>query len=269
MNKRMILVAAVLTTLLALALSLPPIAQDPEYHQFADQNTRWGIPHALNVLSNLGYLLVAGFAWRRFVGPGFPPMPCYRARLLSVFFMATGLLALGSSIYHLHPDNTGLLLDRLGMALAFGSYLLILLADYQSPKVSKILAPGVLLFAPGSVVYWYFAELNGQGDLRFYAMVQLLPLLLTPLLAGVGEQNHRVREKYGLITLCYLLAKWFEYYDVETMAWLGMVSGHTLKHLVSAWAVYLFYRIQVAGGKACGLSRPKASAGTVGDPGWH
>ena len=37
---------------------LPPMAQPQSYHDFADQRTLWGIPHALNVLSNLPFVVV-------------------------------------------------------------------------------------------------------------------------------------------------------------------------------------------------------------------
>jgi len=37
---------------------LPPIAQDPSYHQFADQRTLLGIPNFWNVVSNLPFVLV-------------------------------------------------------------------------------------------------------------------------------------------------------------------------------------------------------------------
>jgi len=42
-----------------------PIPQPGNYHDFADQRTLFGIPHAGDVLSNIGFLLVAAYgAWR-------------------------------------------------------------------------------------------------------------------------------------------------------------------------------------------------------------
>jgi len=40
------------------ALLLPPLKQPQAYHQFADQRTWFGIPNFLNVISNVGFLLV-------------------------------------------------------------------------------------------------------------------------------------------------------------------------------------------------------------------
>ena len=37
-------------------ISYPP--QPERYHDFADQRTVLGVPHALNVVSNLGFLIV-------------------------------------------------------------------------------------------------------------------------------------------------------------------------------------------------------------------
>src|SRR3990170_1230447 len=42
-------------------LFLPPIPQDPAYHDFADRRPFLGIPNALNVLSNAPFVLVQFF----------------------------------------------------------------------------------------------------------------------------------------------------------------------------------------------------------------
>jgi hypothetical protein len=38
--------------------ALPRIPQDPAYHRFADRRTIWGLPHGLDVWSNLAFPLV-------------------------------------------------------------------------------------------------------------------------------------------------------------------------------------------------------------------
>ena len=40
------------------AFLIPPIPQDPAYHRLADARSWLGIPNALNVLSNAGFVLV-------------------------------------------------------------------------------------------------------------------------------------------------------------------------------------------------------------------
>ena len=47
--------------IIALALLLPAIAQDPKYHLFADQRSWFGIPRAADVFSNLAFVAVGLF----------------------------------------------------------------------------------------------------------------------------------------------------------------------------------------------------------------
>jgi hypothetical protein len=42
--------------MLASLLGLPPIVQDQNYHDFADQRTLFGIPHFWNVISNIPFI---------------------------------------------------------------------------------------------------------------------------------------------------------------------------------------------------------------------
>jgi hypothetical protein len=51
-----------LTLLCSVALFFaPPIAQPPEYHQFADSRTFLGIPNFLDVASNLLFLAASAY----------------------------------------------------------------------------------------------------------------------------------------------------------------------------------------------------------------
>ena len=43
---------------------IPPISQDIDYHQFADQQTLLGIPNMWNVLSNLAFLFAGLYGLR-------------------------------------------------------------------------------------------------------------------------------------------------------------------------------------------------------------
>ena len=95
----------------------PPIPQDLAYHQFADQRTLLGIPHCLNVLSNLPFLLVGlwGFGvvfqlatdpeQQAFVRPA-------DSLAYQILFLGVALVGLGSTYYHLAPSNETLLWDR-------------------------------------------------------------------------------------------------------------------------------------------------------------
>ena len=66
-NRRLLsLLVFMLASLLGLFL-LPPIVQNQDYHDFADQRTLFGIPHFWNVVSNLPFVAVgaAGLAFAR------------------------------------------------------------------------------------------------------------------------------------------------------------------------------------------------------------
>ena len=54
----LIMLLGLMVASLAILLLLPPIPQDPSYHQFADQRTLLGIPNFWNVVSNLPFVVV-------------------------------------------------------------------------------------------------------------------------------------------------------------------------------------------------------------------
>lgn len=58
--------------LAGLAWMLPPIAQPPAYHAFADQRACWGLPNCLDTISNALFVL-AGALGLRFVQRGQAP----------------------------------------------------------------------------------------------------------------------------------------------------------------------------------------------------
>ena len=55
---RLAVLLAVVAIGVVVAVVAPPLRQDPAYHDFADRRAFFGIPYALNVLSNVGFLLV-------------------------------------------------------------------------------------------------------------------------------------------------------------------------------------------------------------------
>ena len=63
-NYRLRILAYLTITFWAVIFLQAPIPQDPAYHQFADLRTLLGIPHCLNVISNLPFLLVGLWGFR-------------------------------------------------------------------------------------------------------------------------------------------------------------------------------------------------------------
>ena len=132
------------------ALAAPRLAQPQWYHDFADQRRLMHIPHALNVLSNLPFLLVgvlgvvfvASPGTRRPSGPFVQPGERLR---YGVVFAAIALTGLGSAYYHADPGNARLVWDRLPLAVAFMAFFAVTLAERVDPRVVALFLPLVLL----------------------------------------------------------------------------------------------------------------------------
>ena len=231
------LVISLAATLLVMGW-MPALPQDPAYHQFADTRTLFGLPNAVNVLTNLPFILVGGNGlWRLRRRPGSPLCACY-----ALLFGGMCLTGLGSAYYHWQPDNHGLLWDRLPLAVTLSAYLALLLGHHLSLHLGRHLLWPLVLAGLGAVLYWYGGELAGRGDLRPYLLIQGLPLLLTPLLL-IGTPNLSLRGPFVAIFGCYLAAKGCELADSWLYEQLTVLSGHSLKHLAAAlggwWLVVL------------------------------
>ncbi len=233
--------------MVAAALLIPPIPQDPTYHDFADQRTVLGVPNALNVVSNLPFLLVGALGlWflernRTEGGVGAFVEPAER-RPYWLLFAGIGLTGLGSTYYHWGPSNGTLFWDRLPMTIAFMS----LLAGVIGERINLTAGARLLwpLVAVGvlSTLYWHLGERHGAGDLRPYALVQFGTMVAIPLIVLLFPPRYtRTADLFGALGW-YALAKIFEHGDQEIFA-LVRVSGHTLKHLASAVGAYWILRM--------------------------
>ncbi|MGQ0752585.1 MAG: ceramidase domain-containing protein [Betaproteobacteria bacterium] len=219
--------------LLAGALAVEPIAQNLAYHHFADRRAALGVPNFLNVASNLAFLLVgaAGLALCiRREGHG-------ATLSWGVLFLGAALVAVGSGYYHWAPDNASLVWDRLPMTVGFMGLFVALLSEHIHEKLERYMLLPALLLGAASVAWWHQAD-----DLRFYAWVQFMPLVTISLLVALysGRYTHRRYLVYGLA--CYLAAKVAEALDRQIYTVSGeLLSGHTLKHLLAALALYYVY----------------------------
>lgn len=88
--------------------------QPQDYHSFADSRGIGVIPNAIDVLSNLAFLIAGAVGLRLASRAPFPQQAS-----LHLFAMGLVLTALGSAYYHWAPTDKTLLWDRLPMALAF------------------------------------------------------------------------------------------------------------------------------------------------------
>jgi hypothetical protein len=235
------------TAFLLLGLSWPlaflvmqfvaPIAQDPTYHDFANTGAWWGVPNFWNVFTNLA-LVIAGAVGLRSI---------YSQRTLrsalgeTLFFVGLLLTGFGSAYYHYAPDNQTLLWDRLPMTVAFMALYVALLGHCFDRQLAQRFLPLALLTGAASVLYWSYSESRGAGDLRYYAVVQFLPMLLIPtLLLRWPPKALRVSYLWSMLLL-YLAAKLCEYFDDTLAGHLPfLLTGHALKHLFSGAAGFVF-----------------------------
>lgn len=218
------------------ALLAERIPQDPGYHRFADARTLLSVPNAMDVVSSAAFVvagalgLVVASSSGRFLG---------RQERLPwlVLFAGVALTGAGSAWYHLEPTHASLAWDRLPMTLGFMGLLSAQLAERASLRWgSRLLAPLVLAGA-ASVGWWAWTEAHGAGDLRPYALVQLYPLAAIPLLLALYPPRYTRGADLLVAVAWYAAAKVAEVHDAEVFGALGVVSGHTLKHLLAAIGV--------------------------------
>jgi hypothetical protein len=219
---------------LALASFGPSVAQHAQYHAFADQRVWQGLPRAMDVLTNLPFAMAGtwglGCLWLASLESDLDR----RTQLAVVFFGGLLVTAMGSTYYHLQPDNLGLVWDRLGMVVAFAGLLGMAVADRISLRAGLAVLAATAVLGPMSVLLWYHT-----GDLLPWAVLQgggmLLVLALAlrkPLSGGWGLPLMAVMALYAA-------AKLFELGDHVVFEWThGLVSGHSLKHVLAALAAW-------------------------------
>jgi len=236
------LVLSLLTAALAgLTWMLPPIPQPPEYHHFADQRACLGLPNCLDTVSNALFFL-AGAAGLSFLA-GAPTRQrafIHQAEALpyALFFLATLLVGLASTYYHLAPDNGRLVWDRAAIALALMAWFAAILGERVSLRASFCLLPPLIVFGLGGVAYWSWSEAAGRGDLRPYALMQILPMLLIPLLLRLYPPRYSKGRDILTVIGLYILALLCDRNDHPIFTLTnGAISGHTIKHLLAALAV--------------------------------
>ena len=162
---------------------IDPIEQPKNYYNFSDKNNYFSVNNFWNVISNIPFIIIGLIGIyenknKKLVHDNFKTTPIY-----SVFFLGVFLTGFGSSWFHLNPNNATLVWDRLPMTIGFMALTTGLLSEYLYRGLQKKIFYPLLFVGFISVLYWYYSEQQGRGDLRLYVLVQFLPLLLIPLIA--------------------------------------------------------------------------------------
>jgi len=233
-------VAFAIFVIAAVFLLTSAVPQDPAYHQFSDSRSLLGVPNFWNVFSNLPFLIV-GVAGLIFVNRNADKV-CVNTTEMAyyVFFVGISLTAFGSSYYHLAPGNETLVWDRLPMTIGFAGLVTIIVAEFLSARAARTLLLPLLIVGFASVEYWAWTESRGVGDLRPYAIVQFLPMLMIPVILLTHKPVIGEARYFWWMLAFYFLAKLLEFFDADVFAFGYLISGHSLKHVTAALTPTVF-----------------------------
>jgi hypothetical protein len=237
-----ILWAAVAVIAIA-AWLVPPFAQPEAYHQFADRRAMFGIANALDVASNLAFLVVGAmglvFVVRGRQASGHDAFLDSAERWAwGVAFAGTALTCCGSGFYHLAPDSPRLAWDRLPMAIGFMGIVAAVVSERISAAAGRWLLVPLVAIGMWSVWYWRWSAAHGVENLNPYGAVQFGSMVIILLVLVLFPPRYTRGSDFVVAVLLYGLAKVGEHFDEQIFALTGeIVSGHTLKHLLAAAAI--------------------------------
>ena len=232
------LIAVSIVTGVAAVWSQSPIAQDASYHLFNDSRIIGSVPNFWNVVSNVPFLVVGLLGlYRLLILQSVTVLQSMRL-ICAVFFLGVALVSAGSAYYHLWPGNQTLLWDRLPMTIAFMALFSIVIGEFVLARIGKLLFLPLLAAGMFTVLYWDTTEAAGAGDLRFYALVQFLPMLIIPIVLVCFRSTFTKVSGYWWLLGAYFAAKMFEHFDGQVFGALQIVSGHSIKHVIAALGVY-------------------------------
>ena len=235
MNRNAIVAAFTVVCVLA-ALLWPAMPQPLDYHAFVDRRAFFGIANFLDVASNIGFVVpgLIGLAITLRSRTAFID-PIERLPYV-VFCLGMLLTALGSSYYHLAPDNERLFWDRLPMTIAFMSLIAAQLCERISVRVGIAALAPMLFVGAASVFYWRATERAGEGNVIPYGILQGYSVVILLLIAALLPSRYtRARDIYWVFAW-YVIAKLLEVLDRPIYMLGNLVSGHTLKHLAAGAA---------------------------------
>ncbi|XP_071736871.1 uncharacterized protein [Rutidosis leptorrhynchoides] len=230
-NRTLMISVIAVVCFIVLMFVTPSIPQDQQYHDFADQRQFLGIPNALNVISNVPFLIIGVIGL----------ILCYYKNFFKLslqgelcgwtfFYIGVTAVGFGSSYYHLQPNDATLVWDRLPMTFAFTSIVAIFIIERIDQRKGTYSIIPLILVGVISILYWRFFD-----DLRPYALVQFIPMIAIPLMAIILPPMYTHSTYWLWAAGFYLLAKVEEAADDTIYKWTHhVVSGHTLKHLCAA-----------------------------------
>jgi hypothetical protein len=129
------------------------------------------------------------------------------------------------------------------MAAGFMALFSAVIVERVSTRVGLRLLLPLVLLGIASVLYWRFGLLGAPGNVLPYALVQYGSLAAILFICATRPSRYtRGADTAGVIAI-YGLAKVAEVLDAQVYALGEIVSGHTLKHLIAAFATYWLLRM--------------------------
>ncbi len=211
---------------------ISPIVQSEDYHLFSDTKSVFGIPNFWNVISNLLFVII-GIC-------GIYIFRNHRENNIEYIILFAGiiLIGIGSGYYHFSPNTQSLIWDRLPMTIVFMTLFSIIISEFISVKLGKVFLWPLLLIGLGSIWWWIY---GGMNDLRLYVLVQFYPVIAIPIILIFFKSKVTYGRIYWFLLAFYFLAKISEHYDQIIHNSLGIISGHTLKHLFSGLGLCILF----------------------------
>lgn len=239
--RRWFLLLLPLCAVALVAALLPPFPQPQEYYRFADARTFLGVPNFLDVVSNVAFFAVAALGLFELRSVSFSDAK--ERWPYALFFVALAATTFGSAWYHLAPDNTRLFWDRLPINLCFAALLSTVIAERCNVGAALLLMLPLEAMGAGTAWYWLRSEELGVGNVLPYFAFQLDMLIAILLLMRMFPPRYSRGADLYRVILLYGAALTAELLDRQIFALGGIVSGHTLKHLLAALAAYQLVRM--------------------------
>jgi hypothetical protein len=227
------LLSITIITFAIVFIFVKPIAQDVTYHHFANDKAIFGFANCWNVLSNIGFI-ITGLLGINFVRKNAITYP-----IIWILFAGIILTGFGSAYYHYNPNNETLVWDRLPMTIVFTSFFALIYTWCFNEKMGFKIWLVSLVAGIYSVFYWQYTEQAFRGDLRLYAIVQFLPIVLIVIILARHFKSHSFLVKpIAMIVVCYIIAKFLEHYDSAIFEKTNIISGHPIKHIAASMATF-------------------------------
>ena len=137
------------------------------------------------------------------------------------------LVAIGSGYYHWRPSNDTLIYDRIPIAVIVMSFFAFIIYDCINPQRGYNALVILNIIGIASVVYWAVTERMGNGDLRWYGMVQFFPIIAIPLMLILYKPSFNYSKEIILIFLFFALARVCETFDKKIYYMFGANNQRT------------------------------------------